>query len=124
MPKVKKERYHEDSYFYHAGFHVHVSKKLGFFVLERNQTTKPKAKPVIVQRLTIAISICGCFLSAFPLIYMTTRHYLHLDIARVVSAVITLICNLLLYWGNTKQIRWMYWPYLIIHVNNLKTSHF
>lgn len=57
----------------------------------------------------------GCIFNIFPLIYMTTRQHSHFDIARVVTAVLSLVCYLMLYWGNTKHIRWMYWPYLTIN---------
>ncbi|KAI6191047.1 hypothetical protein M3Y97_00185300 [Aphelenchoides bicaudatus] len=89
MPKEKKERDHEDSYFYHGGFHVH--------------------------RLVVAITMIGCLFNVFPLIYMTTRQHSHFDVARVSTAVISLVCYLLLYWGNTKQVRLLYFPYLVIN---------
>lgn len=56
----------------------------------------------------------GCLFAAFPLIYITTRKHSHFDIARVVTAALTFTAYLILYIGNTKKIRWMYWFYFVI----------
>ncbi|KAI6234773.1 hypothetical protein M3Y99_00767100 [Aphelenchoides fujianensis] len=93
LPTDDKIRGYDDRYFWHAGFHVH--------------------------RLVVVVSMLGCLFNIFPLIYLTNREFAQFDVGRSVTAGLSLLAYLILFFGNSSKKKSFYWFYFIVQLSLL-----